>query len=283
MLPPQDPQDTSETVAAPHRSSLVGRRRPVQRADTDSMEETPSMPRHTALSQPPSPFSQQPFPDLAPLSPTETGVRAKLTRGRRRLARLLRIQWRMTGPGIISATAYSDPGNYVTCLAAGATAGYKLLFIVLLVSLFAILIQVLSCRLGVVTGLDLAQATRALVLGQNFDVPADAEEREEEGEEGSKTQVAAGGDADGFKHDSEALQLKPIGSAKARPGANSSKAAQRRVLGHIKRLDECATQTETCVWYGRRAVLYLLYFISEGAIIATELAELVGSAIALNL
>lgn len=37
-------------------------------------------------------------------------------------------------------------------------------------------------------------------------------------------------------------------------------------------------------WYRTRLVaLWVLYFVAEGAIIATELAELVGSAIALNL
>lgn len=33
----------------------------------------------------------------------------------------------------------------------------------------------------------------------------------------------------------------------------------------------------------RTALLYIAYFVSEGALIATELAELIGSAIALNL
>lgn len=37
-------------------------------------------------------------------------------------------------------------------------------------------------------------------------------------------------------------------------------------------------------WYKTRVVaLWLLYLVSEGAIIATELAELIGSAVALNL
>jgi len=44
------------------------------------------------------------------------------------------------------------------------------------------------------------------------------------------------------------------------------------------------TQAPRRRWYKTRlAALWLLYFVAEGAIIATELAELVGSAIALNL
>jgi len=48
--------------------------------------------------------------------------------------------------------SYLDPGNYATNLAAGATAGYKLLFIVLLSGLIGIMMQILAARLGIVTG-----------------------------------------------------------------------------------------------------------------------------------
>lgn len=48
--------------------------------------------------------------------------------------------------------SYLDPGNYATGLAAGATAGYKLLFIVLLSGLIGIMMQILAARLGIVTG-----------------------------------------------------------------------------------------------------------------------------------
>ena len=64
------------------------------------------------------------------------------------------------GPGYLVAVGYMDPGNWATDLAGGAAFGYRLLWVVLLASLMATLLQVLSARLGIVTGLDLAQACR---------------------------------------------------------------------------------------------------------------------------
>lgn len=121
------------------------------------------------------------------------------------------------GPGLIASVAYCDPGNWATDMEAGSRFGYRLLFTVLLSGLFAVLLQVLCCRLGTVTGLDLAVQTRRLVLGlPAFTSPA--------------------------------------------PDWNAP-------------------------WMRARywGLLIPLYVINEGAIIATELAELVGSAIALNL
>jgi manganese transport protein len=53
-----------------------------------------------------------------------------------------------------------DPGNWGTDLAAGADFKYGLLWVVALASLMAIFMQVISARLGVVTGMDLAQCCR---------------------------------------------------------------------------------------------------------------------------
>ena len=53
-----------------------------------------------------------------------------------------------------------DPGNWGTDLQGGAQFKYGLLWVVALASLMAIFMQVLSARLGVVTGKDLAQACR---------------------------------------------------------------------------------------------------------------------------
>ena len=50
-----------------------------------------------------------------------------------------------------------DPGNWATDLAGGARYGYALLFIVLLSNVFAMCLQRLAVKLGVVTGRDLAQ------------------------------------------------------------------------------------------------------------------------------
>jgi manganese transport protein len=53
-----------------------------------------------------------------------------------------------------------DPGNWATDLAGGARFGYTLLSVVLISNLFAMLLQHLAAKLGIVTGRDLAQACR---------------------------------------------------------------------------------------------------------------------------
>ena len=70
-------------------------------------------------------------------------------------------QWRaFIGPAILVSVGYMDPGNWGTDLAAGAQYKYGLLWVVGLASLMAIFMQVMSARLGVVTGKDLAQCCR---------------------------------------------------------------------------------------------------------------------------
>jgi manganese transport protein len=65
-----------------------------------------------------------------------------------------------SGPGLMVAVGYMDPGNWATDLSGGAKFGYTLLSVVLISNLMAILLQHLSLKLGVVTGRDLAQACR---------------------------------------------------------------------------------------------------------------------------
>jgi manganese transport protein len=70
-------------------------------------------------------------------------------------------QWRaFVGPAILISVGYMDPGNWGTDLAGGAQFKYGLLWVVGLASLMAIFMQVISARLGVVTGKDLAQCCR---------------------------------------------------------------------------------------------------------------------------
>jgi manganese transport protein len=64
------------------------------------------------------------------------------------------------GPAFLVSVGYMDPGNWGTDLAAGASYRYDLLWIVALSSFMAIIMQVCSARLGIVTGKDLAQACR---------------------------------------------------------------------------------------------------------------------------
>jgi manganese transport protein len=53
-----------------------------------------------------------------------------------------------------------DPGNWATDLEGGARFGYQLLWVLVLSNLIALLLQTLSARLGLVSGLDLASACR---------------------------------------------------------------------------------------------------------------------------
>lgn len=64
------------------------------------------------------------------------------------------------GPGYLVSVGYIDPGNWATDLAGGAKFGYALLTVIMVSNLMAILMQSLCVRLGVATGLDLAQACR---------------------------------------------------------------------------------------------------------------------------
>ncbi len=64
------------------------------------------------------------------------------------------------GPALLVSVGYMDPGNWGTDLQGGAEYRYGLLWVVALSSVMAIFMQVISARLGVVTGKDLAQACR---------------------------------------------------------------------------------------------------------------------------
>ena len=65
------------------------------------------------------------------------------------------------GPGYLVSVGYMDPGNWATDIAGGARFGYALLSVILLSNLMAVLLQALSARLGIASGMDLAQACRA--------------------------------------------------------------------------------------------------------------------------
>ena len=62
---------------------------------------------------------------------------------------------------MLVAVGYMDPGNWATDLAGGSQFGYLLLSVVVLSNVLAMLLQHLALKLGIVTGLDLAQACRA--------------------------------------------------------------------------------------------------------------------------
>jgi manganese transport protein len=67
-----------------------------------------------------------------------------------------------SGPAYLVSVGYMDPGNWATDIAAGSKFGYALIWVLLMSNVMAILLQSLSARLGIVTGMDLAQACRAM-------------------------------------------------------------------------------------------------------------------------
>jgi len=64
------------------------------------------------------------------------------------------------GPGFLVSVGYMDPGNWGTNLAGGAGFGYELLWVILASNIIAIILQVLSAKLGIATGKDLAYLIR---------------------------------------------------------------------------------------------------------------------------
>lgn len=75
-----------------------------------------------------------------------------------RAARKLRLA--LMGPAFIAAIGYIDPGNFATNIQAGATFGYQLLWVVIWANIMAAVIQVLSAKLGIATGKNLAEHIR---------------------------------------------------------------------------------------------------------------------------
>lgn len=87
---------------------------------------------------------------------TIEGMRASLRGQRRGLAAFVPF----VGPALMASVAYIDPGNYATNIEAGARYGYALLWVVLLANAVAMLFQSLAARLGIVTGMGLAEVCR---------------------------------------------------------------------------------------------------------------------------
>ncbi|WP_426667795.1 Nramp family divalent metal transporter [Mucilaginibacter sp. McL0603] len=75
-----------------------------------------------------------------------------------------KLGWRkflaFIGPAYLVSVGYMDPGNWATDIAGGSAFGYKLIWVLFVSNLIALLLQSLSARLGIVRGLDLAQASK---------------------------------------------------------------------------------------------------------------------------
>ncbi|QKJ31133.1 Nramp family divalent metal transporter [Mucilaginibacter mali] len=64
------------------------------------------------------------------------------------------------GPAYLVSVGYMDPGNWATDIAGGSAFGYKLIWVLFASNMIALLLQSLAARLGIVRGLDLAQASK---------------------------------------------------------------------------------------------------------------------------
>jgi manganese transport protein len=71
-----------------------------------------------------------------------------------------KVKLALLGPAFIAAIGYIDPGNFATNIQAGAAYGYKLLWVVVWANIMAMLIQLMSAKLGIATGKNLAEHIR---------------------------------------------------------------------------------------------------------------------------
>jgi manganese transport protein len=90
-------------------------------------------------------------------SGTRAAARAALDGRKKGLLALLPF----LGPAFIACVAYIDPGNYATNIQGGSAFGYNLLWVIALANLMAMLLQTMSAKLGLATGLNLAEMCRA--------------------------------------------------------------------------------------------------------------------------
>jgi manganese transport protein len=92
--------------------------------------------------------------------PGEARVLEEAERSLHRRRTGLRALWPFLGPAFIAAVAYVDPGNFATNIAAGAKYGFLLLWVILAANLMAMVIQSMSAKLGIATGLNLPEVCR---------------------------------------------------------------------------------------------------------------------------
>lgn len=69
---------------------------------------------------------------------------------------MIKNRWAYFGPAFVAAVAYVDPGNVATNVTAGAEFGFTLVWVVVAANIVAMLVQYLSAKLGLVTGMSLA-------------------------------------------------------------------------------------------------------------------------------
>ncbi|XP_051865674.1 natural resistance-associated macrophage protein 2-like isoform X3 [Pristis pectinata] len=131
MAPDQETKESTETQLEPNGENNVHM-------------------RYSAITPPASPdlteVNSQTYLDERIPIPDESSTRFSF-----------RKLWAFTGPGFLMSIAYLDPGNIESDLQSGAVAGFKLLWILLAATIIGLLLQRLAARLGVVTGMHLAE------------------------------------------------------------------------------------------------------------------------------
>ncbi len=102
----------------------------------------------------------EPFDPAATALPGERSVLLAAQEALSGKRRGLRALWPFLGPAFIASVAYVDPGNFATNISSGATYGYMLLWVVVAANLTAMLVQSMSAKLGIATGLNLPEVCR---------------------------------------------------------------------------------------------------------------------------
>ncbi len=107
-------------------------------------------------------IAAQSFSSPSPAQPTRADTAAiaiEVLEGKSKKGIVARVL-PFLGPAFVASVAYMDPGNFATNISGGAQFGYMLLWVILASNLMAMLIQALSAKLGIATGLNLAEQCR---------------------------------------------------------------------------------------------------------------------------
>jgi manganese transport protein len=101
-----------------------------------------------------------PVHPLDDVLPGEARVFEAAQESLRRERRGVRGLWPFLGPAFVASVAYVDPGNFATNMAGGAQFGYLLLWVILMANLMGMVIQSMSAKLGIATGMNLPEVCR---------------------------------------------------------------------------------------------------------------------------
>lgn len=87
-------------------------------------------------------------------------MKAVASQARRGVAGRVSTLMPYLGPAFIASIAYVDPGNFATNIQGGSRFGYSLLWVIVASNLMGMLVQALAAKLGIATGLNLAEHCR---------------------------------------------------------------------------------------------------------------------------